>query len=201
MKTEVKGLNRADLNLWTNDCRNLKIPELELQDTSNLSKWLTSSSYNNNLDLSINLTYRIPERYRYLIGNPCSEIFISTPGKTFDSTWNTPSEYVSVTGSEVQRDKLERVYHMRTGWPGNDFKTGESKKMSKFEMKTYINGTDAKHMGDGDLINCIVDAEAEVKALKKINTISDKVADKIEVLEEYLESVADYLDNRGGENV
>ena len=195
MKTEVRGLSRKDLNLWTNDCRNLKIPKLEM--TEDNIPWLSSDSYEKGLELSTNLIYRIPEEYRYLINparNPCSEIFISTPGKTFwvQETYEREKEssYIPFEGVVMDKD-----------WPtdGNIFETltGESKKMSKFEMKTFINGNDAKHLSDEDLVDCIVKSEAELKALKKINTNSVNIADKIEVLECYLESVADYLDNRG----
>lgn len=66
----------------------------------------------------------------------------------------------------------------------------------KFETKHFVNGTDAKHLSDADLITAIKDIEKEIAQLQEVKTASKKISAKITELDAAREAIAALLDQR-----
>lgn len=66
----------------------------------------------------------------------------------------------------------------------------------KFETKHFVNGTDAKHLSDAELITAIKDIEKEIAQLQEVKTASKKISAKITELDAAREAIAALLDQR-----
>lgn len=66
----------------------------------------------------------------------------------------------------------------------------------KFETKHFVNGTDAKHLSDAELITAIKDIEKEIAQLQEVKTVSKKISAKITELDAARVAIAELLDQR-----
>lgn len=66
----------------------------------------------------------------------------------------------------------------------------------KFETKHFVNGADAKHLSDAELITAIKDIEKEIAQLQEVKTASKKISAKITELDAAREAIAALLDQR-----
>lgn len=64
------------------------------------------------------------------------------------------------------------------------------------ETRTFLNGSDAKHYSDADLIGRIEQAEAEITRLENVKTKSQKITDRIKELTAGAAQLAELLDAR-----